>query len=84
RTVLFNTSHGHSSEYLRIPLFCLPCVKQITANVKHVGIILSIMEGGFPFEIKQPRYNKEKKAAILEARSISSGEIKARRLAEEI
>jgi len=58
--------------------------KKITANVKHFGIISSIMEGGFPFEIKQPRYNKETKAAILEARSISSGEIKARRLAEEI
>ena len=56
----------------------------MNANVKHFGIILSIMEGGFPFEIKQPRYNKETKAAILEARSISTGEIKARRLAEEI
>lgn len=33
----------------------------------------SIMEGGFPFAIKQPRYNAETEAAITEARDIVSG-----------
>ena len=33
------------------------------------------MEGGFPFEIKQPRYNKETEKAIDEARSIMNGKI---------
>ncbi len=35
----------------------------------------SIMEGGFPFQIKQPRYNKETELAILEARKIMDGSI---------
>lgn len=35
----------------------------------------SIMEGGFPFDIKQPRYNAETEAAIKEALDILSGKI---------
>lgn len=35
----------------------------------------SIMEGGFPFAIKQPRYNAQTEAAIQEARDIMSGKI---------
>lgn len=38
----------------------------------------SLMEGGFPFEIKQPRYNKETELAIEEARLISQGIIKTK------
>ena len=33
----------------------------------------SIMEGGFPFQIKQPRYNRETELAMQEARDIISG-----------
>ena len=33
----------------------------------------SIMVGGLPFEMKQPRYNGETEAAIKEARDIASG-----------
>lgn len=33
----------------------------------------SIMEGGFPFQIKQPRYNRETELAMLEARKIMAG-----------
>ena len=33
----------------------------------------SIMEGGLPFEVKQPRYNIETEAAMQEARAIMSG-----------
>lgn len=35
----------------------------------------SLMEGGLPFEIKQPRYNAETEAAMNEARAIMSGQI---------
>ncbi len=38
----------------------------------------SIMEGGFPFQIKQPRYNLETELAILEARKIMDGSIKSK------
>lgn len=33
----------------------------------------SLMEGGLPFDMKQPRYNPETEAAMQEARAIASG-----------
>ena len=39
----------------------------------------SIMEGGLPFEVKQPRFNAETEAAIEEARRIIAREIPAKR-----
>jgi len=39
----------------------------------------SIMEGGLPFEVKQPRFNAKTEAAIEEARHIIAGEIPAKR-----
>lgn len=36
------------------------------------------MEGGLPFEMKQPRYNAETEAAMEEARAIMKGQIKAK------
>ena len=39
----------------------------------------SIMEGGIPFEVKQPRFNAETEAAIEEARGIITGKIPAKR-----
>ena len=35
----------------------------------------SIMEGGLPFEVKQPRYNMETEAAMKEAKAIMDGQI---------
>lgn len=35
----------------------------------------SIMEGGLPFEMKQPRYNVETETAMKEARAIMEGRI---------
>ena len=35
----------------------------------------SIMEGGFPFQIKQPRYNHQTELAIQEARDIMNGKV---------
>lgn len=39
----------------------------------------SVMEGGLPFEIKQPCYNMETEAAIQEAKGIISGNVRAKR-----
>ena len=36
------------------------------------------MEGGFPFTIRQPRFNAETLAAMQEARDIMSGKIQAK------
>lgn len=36
------------------------------------------MEGGFPFAIKQPRFNAETQAAMQEARDIMSGKVQAK------
>lgn len=33
----------------------------------------SLMAGGLPFEMKQPRYNAQTEAAMLEARAIEAG-----------
>ena len=35
----------------------------------------SLMVGGLPFDLKQPRYNAETEAAIQEARDIAAGKI---------
>ena len=45
----------------------------------NVFLNMSIMDGGFPFSVKQPRYNQETEAAILEARDILSGKKDTRR-----
>ena len=39
----------------------------------------SIMEGGFPFQPKQPRYNRETLMAMQEAREIMAGKVEAKR-----
>lgn len=38
----------------------------------------SIMEGGLPFEMKQPHYNKETEAAMEEAKAIMGGKIQSK------
>ena len=44
----------------------------------NIFLCKSIMEGGLPFEMKQPRYNMETEMAMKEARDIMSGKIQAR------
>lgn len=39
----------------------------------------SLMEGGLPFEVRQPRYNAETEAAVQEARQIIAGQSPAKR-----
>jgi DNA-damage-inducible protein J len=38
----------------------------------------SLMVGGLPFEVKQPRFNQETETALREARDIASGKIAAK------
>ena len=38
----------------------------------------SIIVGGLPFELRQPRYNVETESAIQEARDIMNGKVKAK------
>lgn len=38
----------------------------------------SVMEGGLPFELKQPRYNQETEAAMAEARAMMAEKGQAR------
>ncbi|MBR3721187.1 MAG: type II toxin-antitoxin system RelB/DinJ family antitoxin [Selenomonadaceae bacterium] len=44
----------------------------------NIFIHASIMEGGFPFQLKQPRYNRETEAAMQEARDIMAGKAEAK------
>ena len=45
----------------------------------NVFLHASIMEGGFPFLPKQPRYNRETVMAMQEARDIMAGKVEAKR-----
>lgn len=38
----------------------------------------SVMEGGLPFDVRQPRYNQATEAAIQEARDIMKGKSKGK------
>ena len=38
----------------------------------------SLIVGGLPFELKQPKYNMETEIAIMEARDIASGKVKTK------
>lgn len=45
----------------------------------NVFLHASIMEGGFPFQPKQPQYNRETRIAIEEARDVMAGKVDAKR-----
>ncbi len=38
----------------------------------------SLMEGGIPFDVRMPKYNKETISAINEAKDIMSGKVEAK------
>lgn len=44
----------------------------------NIFLCQSIMEGGFPFEVKQPRCYAQREAAVREARAIIEGKVKAK------
>lgn len=43
----------------------------------NIFLYKSILEGGLPFDVRQPRYNSETEAALREARDILAGEVAA-------
>jgi DNA-damage-inducible protein J len=43
----------------------------------NVFLYKSVMEGGLPFDVRQPRYNAQTEAAIAEARDIISGKVQS-------
>lgn len=45
----------------------------------NIFLHVSLMEGGLPFEVRQPRYNAEAESAMKEARDIMAGTIKAKK-----
>ena len=45
----------------------------------NVFLHAAILEGGFPFQPKQPRYNRETLMAMQEAKDIMAGKIAAKR-----
>lgn len=45
----------------------------------NIFLHVSLMEGGLPFEVRQPRYNAETEAAMEEARGMANGIIPAKR-----
>lgn len=49
-----------------------------TSDAINIFLHKSIMEGGLPFEMKQPRYNKETEEAKDEARAIMGGKIQSK------
>ena len=44
----------------------------------NIFLCKSIMEGGLPFEIKQPHYNSVTEAAINEAKAIMDGQVQTK------
>lgn len=49
------------------------------SDAVNIFIRKSLMEGGLPFPVRQPRFNAETEEAMQEARNIASGKVKARR-----
>ncbi|MDD6788954.1 MAG: type II toxin-antitoxin system RelB/DinJ family antitoxin [Lachnospira sp.] len=45
----------------------------------NIFLHVSLMEGGLPFEVRQPRYNAETEAAMKEARAIAKGRLSAKK-----
>ena len=45
----------------------------------NIFLHVSLMEGGLPFEVRQPRYNAETEAAMKEARAIAKGRFSAKK-----
>lgn len=45
----------------------------------NIFLHVSVMEGGLPFEVRQPRYNAETEAAMKEARAIAAGNLSAKK-----
>nr|DAL16545.1 MAG TPA_asm: DNA-damage-inducible protein J [Caudoviricetes sp.] len=49
------------------------------SDAVNIFIRKSLMEGGIPFSVRQPRFNAETEDAMQEARDIASGKIPAKK-----
>ena len=45
----------------------------------NIFLHVSLMEGGLPFEVRQPRYNAQTETAMKESQDIMDGKINAKR-----
>lgn len=66
-----NTKSGAEAVYARFGLSLSDAI--------NVFLNMSIMEGGFPFSVKQPRFNQETEEAMLETKDILTGKKNAHR-----
>lgn len=48
------------------------------AEAINVFLHKSILEGGLPFDVRQPRYNRDTERAIAEARDIMAGKVETK------
>lgn len=48
------------------------------SDAVNIFIRKSLMEGGIPFSVRQPRFSPETEAAMQEARDIASGRVPAK------
>lgn len=55
-----------------------PVLREQITDAINVFLHASIMEGGFPFQSKKPRYNRETLMAMKEARDIMEGKVEAK------
>ncbi len=51
------------------------------SDAVNIFIHKALMDGGLPFEVKQPRFNAETEATMQEARDIAAGKIKTKQYA---
>ncbi len=66
-----NTKSGAEAVYARFGLSLSDAI--------NVFLNMSIIEGGFPFSVKQPRFNQETEEAMLETKDILTGKKNAHR-----
>ena len=66
-----NTKSGAEAVYARFGLSLSDAI--------NVFLNMSIMEGGFPFSVKQPRFNQETEEAMLKTKDILTGKKNAHR-----
>ena len=53
----------------------------IVNDAVNIFLRKALMEGGLPFDVKQPRYNAETETAMKVARDIAAGKVPAKRYA---
>lgn len=51
------------------------------SDAVNIFIHKALMDGGLPFEVKQPRFNAETEAAMQKTRDIAAGKIKTKQYA---